>query len=147
MRTRKGTSDISPTLQESQNKNFTIVLSDFVYWIKLFKIQMCTLMDDSTFYSRKSSLMTYSHRALASTPLIYFEWSDVKRCRTELWVHHVASLALFAAEMQASANQIALCKYPSIDASQTRSCNTRKVCWLAVVTMMAHHHQASDKPS
>ncbi len=40
------------------------------------------------------------HGALASTPLVYFEWSDVKRCRTELWVRRVASLALLAAEVE-----------------------------------------------
>ncbi len=41
----------------------------------------------------------------------------------------------FQAPTQVSANQIALCKYPSTDASQSRSCNTRKVMWLGVVTM------------
>ncbi len=56
---QKGVSDISPTLQESQNKNFTIVWSDFVYWFQLFIIKMCTLMDDSTFASRKSSLRAF----------------------------------------------------------------------------------------
>ncbi len=44
---KKGVSDISPTLQESQNKHFTIVWSDFVYWFQLFIIQNCTLLDDS----------------------------------------------------------------------------------------------------
>ncbi len=39
-----------------QKQNFTIVWSDFVYRFQLFIIQMCTLMDDSTFASRKSSL-------------------------------------------------------------------------------------------
>ncbi len=89
------------------------------------------------------ALTPHSHGASASTPtpLIDFEWSDVKRCQTELWVHRIASLALLAAEVEnfstfqaptkASANQIALCKYPSAEASQSRSCNTRKVCdWL-----------------
>ncbi len=56
---QKGVSDISPTLQESQNKIFTIVWSDFVYWFQLFIIQICTLMDDSTFASRKSSLRAF----------------------------------------------------------------------------------------
>ncbi len=32
--------------------------------------------------------------------LVHFEWSDVKRCRTELWVRRVASLALLAAEVE-----------------------------------------------
>ncbi len=32
---QKGISDISPTLQESQNKHFTIVWSDIVYWFQL----------------------------------------------------------------------------------------------------------------
>ncbi len=41
----------------------------------------------------------------------------------------------FQVPTQVSANQIALCKYPSTDASQSRSCNTRKVMWLGVVTM------------
>ncbi len=73
--------------------------------------------------------MPHSHGASASTLLVHFEWSDVKRCRTELWVRRVASLALLAAEVenfstfqaptQASANQISLCKYPSADASQS----------------------------
>ncbi len=45
-------------------------------------------------------------------------------------------LKTFQAPTQASANQIALCKYPSADATQSHSCNTRKVMWLAVVTMM-----------
>ncbi len=45
--------DISPILP---NKNFTIVWSDFVYWFQLFIKQICSLMDDSTFTSRKSSL-------------------------------------------------------------------------------------------
>ncbi len=67
-------------------------------------------------------LTPHSHGASASTPLVDFEWSDVKRCRTELWVRRVASLALLAAEVEnfstfqapteASANQIASCKYP-----------------------------------
>ncbi len=48
-----------PTLLESQNKNFTIAWSDFVYWFQLFIIQICTLMDDSTFASRKSSLRAF----------------------------------------------------------------------------------------
>ncbi len=40
-------------------------------------------------------------------------------------------LKTFQAPTEASTNQIALCKYPSADASQSRSCNTRKVCdWL-----------------
>ncbi len=92
---------------------------------------------------------------LWSTPLVYFEWSDVKRCRMELWVRRVASLALLAAEVenfstfqaptQASANQIALCKYPS----QSHSCNTRKVCdwllslWWRVSTKLQTRHLSS----
>ncbi len=52
---QKSVCDISPTLQESQDKNVTIVWSDFVYWFQLFIIQMCTPMDNSTFASRKSS--------------------------------------------------------------------------------------------
>ncbi len=86
-------------------------------------------------FRRLRRLTPHSHRASASTPLVDFEWSDVKRWRTELWVRRVASLALLAAEVEnfstfqapteASANQIASCKYP------IRSCNTREVCdWL-----------------
>ncbi len=42
-------------------------------------------------------------------------------------------LKTFQAPTPASANQIALCKYPSADASQSCSCNTRKVCdWLSL---------------
>ncbi len=78
-------------------------------------------------YTRERSLPALAQsnapftRASASTPLVDFEWSDVKRCRTELWVRRVASLALLAAEVEnistfqapteASANQIASCKY------------------------------------
>ncbi len=102
-----------------------------------------------------SCVTPHSHGVSASTPLVYFEWSDIKRlffllkekkfsCRTELWVRSISSLALlaavenistFQAPTQASANQIPLCKYSSADASQSRSCNTRKVIWLAVVTV------------
>ncbi len=32
----------------------TIVWSDFVYWFQLFIIKVCTLMDDSTFASRRA---------------------------------------------------------------------------------------------
>ncbi len=81
----------------------------------------------------------HSHGASASTPLVDFEWSDVKRCRTELWVRRVASLALLAAEVEnfstfqapteASANQIASCKYPIPFMQHQRS------MWLVVVTM------------
>ncbi len=56
---QKGVSDISPTLQESQNKTFTIVWSDFVYWFQLYIIKNCTLMDDSTFASKNSSLRAF----------------------------------------------------------------------------------------
>ncbi len=51
---QKGVRDISPALQESLNKNITVVWSDFVYWFQLFIIKSCTLMDDSTFASRKA---------------------------------------------------------------------------------------------
>ncbi len=50
-------SDISPTLQESPKKS--TVWSDFVHWFQLFVIQICTLMDDSTFACRKSSLRAF----------------------------------------------------------------------------------------
>ncbi len=96
-------------------------------------------------------LTPHSHGASASTPLVDFEWSDVKRCRTELWVRRVASLALLAAEVEnfstfqapteASANQIASCKYPIPFMQHQRS------MWLVVVTMTAHQHHASDTPS
>ncbi len=46
------------------------------------------------------SLMVHSHGELMSTPLVYFEWSHVKRCQTELWVRRIASLALLAAEVK-----------------------------------------------
>ncbi len=45
-------------------------------------------------FRRLRRLTPHSHGASASTPLVDFEWSDVKRCRTELWVRRVASLAL-----------------------------------------------------
>ncbi len=72
-------------------------------------------------FRRLRRLTPHSHGASASTPLVDFEWSYVKRCRTELWVRRVASLALLAAvenfstfqvPTEASANQIASCKYP-----------------------------------
>ncbi len=73
-------------------------------------------------FRRLRRLTPHSHGASASTPLVDFEWSEVKCCRTELWVRRVASLALLAAEVEnfstfqaptkASANQIASCKYP-----------------------------------
>ncbi len=51
---------ISPTLQERQNKKITIVWADFVNGSQLFIIQMCALMDYSTFASRKSSLRAFN---------------------------------------------------------------------------------------
>ncbi len=91
-------------------------------------------------FRRLRRLTPHSHGASASTPLVDFEWSDVKRCRTELWVRRVASLALLAAEVEnfstfqapteASANQIASCKYPIPFMQHQRS------MWLIVVTMM-----------
>ncbi len=38
---------------------------------------------------RVTGVTAHSHRASATTPLIYFEWSDFKRCRSELGVHSV----------------------------------------------------------
>ncbi len=38
-------------------------------------------------------LTPHSHGASASTPLVDFEWSDVKRCRTELWVRRFTGAA------------------------------------------------------
>ncbi len=102
-------------------------------------------------FRRLRRLTPHSHGASASTPLVDFEWSDVKRCRTELWVRRVASLALLAAEVEnfstfqapteASANQIASCKYPIPFMQHQRS------MWLVVVTMTARQHHASDTPS
>ncbi len=102
-------------------------------------------------FRRLRRLTPHSHGASASTPLVDFEWSDVKRCRTELWVHRVASLALLTAEVEnfstfqapteASANQIASCKYPIPFMQHQRS------MWLVVVTMTARQHHASDTPS
>ncbi len=51
-------------------------------------------------FRRLRRLTPHSHVASASTTLIDFEWCDVKRCRTELWVRRVASLALLAAEVE-----------------------------------------------
>ncbi len=45
--------------RRAKTKNFTIVWSDFVYWFQLFIIKICSLMDDSTFASRKSSLRAF----------------------------------------------------------------------------------------
>ncbi len=65
----------------------------------------------------------------------------------------VKNFSTFQAPMAASANQIALCKYPSADASQSRSCNTRKVCdwllslWRRVSTKLQTHPPSSvDAP-
>ncbi len=44
--------------------------------------------------------MPHSHGVSALTLLIYFEWSDVKCCRTELWVHRIALGPLLAAEFK-----------------------------------------------
>ncbi len=51
-------------------------------------------------FRRLRRLTPHSHGASLSTPLVDFEWSDVKRCRTELWVRRVTSLALLAAEVE-----------------------------------------------
>ncbi len=51
-------------------------------------------------FRRLRRLTPHSHGASASTPLVDFEWSDIKRCRTELWVRRVASLALLTAEVE-----------------------------------------------
>ncbi len=102
-------------------------------------------------FRRLRRLTPHSHGASASTPLVDFEWSDIKRCRTELWVRRVASLALLAAEVEnfstfqapteASANQIASCKYPIPFMQHQGS------MWLVVITMTARQHHASDTPS
>ncbi len=105
-------------------------------------------------YTRERSLPALAQtntRGVTSTPLVDFEWSDVKRCRTELWVRRVASLALLAAEVEnfstfqapteASANQIVSCKYPIPFMQHQRS------TWLVVVTMTVRQHHASDTPS
>ncbi len=47
------------------------------------------------------------------------------------WRCSQQKLKTFQVPTQSSANQIALCKYPSAEASQSHSYNTRKVCdWL-----------------
>ncbi len=89
-------------------------------------------------FRRLRRLTPHSHGALASTPLVDFEWSDVKCCRTELWVRRVASLALLAAEVE-NFSTFQLFKRqrrrqpirsPHAN-TQSRSCNTREVCdWL-----------------
>ncbi len=73
---QEGVSDISPTLQESQNKILTIDWSDFVYWFQLFIIQICTLMDDSTFASRKSSLRAYALLVLTPRYTVWLKPHD-----------------------------------------------------------------------
>ncbi len=52
-----------------------------------------------------------------------------------VWMYQ--KLSTLQTPTQVSANQIALCKYPGADTSQSHSCNTRKLMWLAVVTMVA----------
>ncbi len=63
----------------------------------------------------------------ALTLLIYFEWV----MPTELWVCCITSFGLLAAEVEKWTFQapirLLLCKYPSADASQSRSCSTRKI--------------------
>ncbi len=88
----------------------------------------------------------HSHGASASTPLVYFEWSDINIASLALLTAKDENLSTFQAPAQASANQISLCKYPSAGASPSHSCNTRKVMWLAVV-WRSRQHQASEMPS
>ncbi len=61
---QKDTSDISQTLQERHFLPYRplTVWSGFVYWFKLFIIQTCTLMDDSTFASRTISLREFTQK-------------------------------------------------------------------------------------
>ncbi len=86
-----------------------------------------------------------------------FTLNGVKSSVAELNCESIASLALLAAEVenfsmfqaptQSSASQVALCKYSSADTSQSRSCNTRKVCDWLLSLWQSHQHQASDTPS
>ncbi len=99
-------------------------------------------------FRRLRRLTPHSHWASSSTPLIDFEWSDVKRCWTELWVRRVASLALLATEVEnfSSANggvsqSDRLMQIPNPFMQHQRS------MWLVVVTMTARQHHASDTPS
>ncbi len=55
-----------------------------------------------------------------------------------IWVH---TRKTFQVPTEASANQIASCKYPIPFMQHQRS------MWLVVVTMMARQHHASDTPS
>ncbi len=71
------------------------------------------------------TVQCHSHGASASTPLVYFEWSDINIDSLALLTAKVENLSTFQAP--ASANQISLCKYPSADASPSRTCNIRKV--------------------
>ncbi len=70
-------------------------------------------------------------RASASTPLVDFEWSDVKRCQTELWVRRFTGAARSRSwkhlKRQRRRQPI---RSPHAN-TQSRSCNTREVCdWL-----------------
>ncbi len=72
----------------------------FPYFTKENPSPLGLYRNPPTFLQILVSLTPHSHGASASTPLIYFEWSDIKRCRAELWVRRVASLALLAAEVE-----------------------------------------------
>lgn len=81
--------------------------------------------------------------ASASMPSVCFEWRDVEHWWTELWVRHWRYsqqklkffFRTFQVPTQASANQIPLLKYPRAKASQSCSCNSRKVKRLSIVTI------------
>ncbi len=127
---------------------------DSLFWITAFKLRMqvqnyefvCDRVNNNAPFTRGVCVNT-SH-------LLWMEWHQA--LPNWLWVRRIASLTLLAAEVenfstlsatQASANQIALCKYPSVDASQSRSCNTRKVCDWLLSLWRSRQHQASDTPS
>ncbi len=71
--------------------------------------------------------------------LLFLEWRNVYLN----YFFHLSSIlhATFQAPTEASANQIASCKYPIPFMQHQRS------MWLVVVTMTARQHHASDTPS
>lgn len=71
-----------------------------IFTVKMVKPVKRALFDLIGHYLFITLITVHSLEASASMPLIYFKWSDVKCCQTELWVRCVASLALLAAEVE-----------------------------------------------
>ncbi len=129
---------------------------DSLFWIAAFKLRI-HIQNDAFVCDRVNSNAPFTRGIGVNTSrLLWMEWrqalpnwivgpshrfTDVARGRS--WKLFLT----FQAPTQVSANQIALCKYPSVDTSQSRSCNTRKVCDWLLSLWRSRQHQASDTPS